>query len=224
MDKIIILILVGFGSVISSDLIIIGDNFMSQIANILLEIPYTKYTENYLNYSYISTNSSKEYEGHNISFSTIYGVNYNFFLNGGHPTFLENIHKQLKNAKNGTNVLINLCGRALFFGYYKWTSIFGKLANKYTKLKFYLISSIGVRPIFSDIHNGHVAQFNQNLKNEINKMELKNFKYKSILYNEDPLVLDINGEAVDMNNYFSSEYSLKKNGLIKLFKAMTEGF
>ena len=68
MDKIIILILVGFSSVISSDLIIIGDNFMSEIANILLEIPYAKYTENYLNYTYISTNSSKEYEGYNISF------------------------------------------------------------------------------------------------------------------------------------------------------------
>ena len=77
MDKILILILLGF--VISSDLIIIGDNFMSEIANILLEIPYIKYTENYLNYSYISTNSSKEYEGHNILFSTIYGTNYNFF-------------------------------------------------------------------------------------------------------------------------------------------------
>ena len=128
----------------------------------------------------------------------------------------------MKNAKNGTNVLINLCGRALFFGYDKWTSIFGKLADKYTKLNFYLISSIGVKPIFSDIHNGHVTEFNQNLKNEINKMELKNFKYKSILYNEDTLVLDINGESVDMNNYFSSEYSLKKSGLIKLFKAMIE--
>ena len=54
-------------------------------------------------------------------------------------------------------------------------------------------------------------------------MELKNFKYKSILYNEDPLLLNINGEAVDMNNYFSSEYSLKKSGLIKLFESMTEG-
>ena len=54
-------------------------------------------------------------------------------------------------------------------------------------------------------------------------MELKNFKYKSILYNEDPIILDINGEAVDMNNYFSSEYTLKKSGLIKLFKAMTQG-
>ena len=151
MDKIIILILLGF--VISNDLIIIGDNFMSEIANILLEIPYTIYTENYLNYSYISTNSSKEYEGHNILFSTIYGTNYNFFLNGGHPTFLENIHKQLQNAKEGTNVLINLCGMALFFGYDKWISIFGKLADKYTKLNFYLISSIGVQPIFSDIYN-----------------------------------------------------------------------
>ena len=135
MDKFIILILLGFA--ISNDLIIIGDNFMSQIANILLEIPYTIYTENYVNYSLISTNSSKEYEGYNILFSTIYGTNYNFFLNGGNPTFLENIHKQLKNAKNGTNVLIQLCGRALFFGYDKWVSIFGKLADKYTKLNFY---------------------------------------------------------------------------------------
>ena len=221
MDKFFILILLGFA--ISNDLIIIGDNFMSEIANILFEIPYTIYTENYLNYSYISTNSSKEYEGYNVLFSTIYGINYNFFLNGSQSTFLENIHKQLQNAKTGTNVLINLCGRALFFGYDKWTSIFGKLADKYTKLNFYHISSIGVKPIFSDIHNGHVKQFNQNLENEINKMELKNFKYKSILYNEDPLMLDINGEVVDMNNYFSSEYSLKKDGLIKLFKAMTQG-
>ena len=221
MDKIIIIILLGFA--ISNDLIIIGDNFMSQIANILLEIPYTIYTENNMNYSYISTNSSKEYEGYNVLFSTISGINYNFFLNGGHPTFLDNIHKQLKNAKNGTNVLIHLCGRALFFGYDKWTNIFGKLADKYIKVNFYQISSIGVLPIFSDIHNGHVKEFNQKLENEINKMELKNFKYKSILYNEDPLIIDINGEEVDMNNYFSSEYTLKKSGLIKLFKAMTQG-
>ena len=221
MDKFIILILLGFA--ISNDLIIIGDNFMSQIANILLEIPYTIYTENYLNYSLISTNTSKEYEGYNILFSTIYGTNYNFFLNGGNPTFLENIHKQLKNAKNGTNVLIQLCGRALFFGYDKWVSIFGKLADKYTKLNFYQISSIGVPPIYSDINDGHVKEFNQNLEKEIKKMELKNFKYKTILFNEDPILLDINGEAVDMNNYFSSEYTLKKSGLIKLFKAMTQG-
>ena len=221
MNKIIILILLGFA--ISNDLIIIGDNFMSEIANILFEIPYTIYTENYLNYSYISTNDFKEYEGHNALFSTIYGVNYNFFLNGGYPTFLENIHKQLKNAKKGTNVLINLCGRALFFGYDKWVSIFGKLADKYAELNFYLISSIGVLPIFSDIHNGHVKEFNQNMENEVNKMELQNFKYKSILYNEDPLMIDINGEAVDMENYFSSEYTLKKSGLIIVFKAITQG-
>ena len=100
---------------------------------------------------------------------------------------------------------------------------FGKLADKYAELNFYLISSIGVLPIFSDIHNGHIKQFNQNMENEVNKMELKNFKYKSILYNEDPLMLDINGEAVDMDNCFSSEYTLKKSGLIKLFKAMIQG-
>ena len=221
MDKIIILILLGFA--ISNDLIIIGDNFMSQIANVLLKIPYAIYTEGNMNYSYISTNSSKEYEGYNILFSTIYGIHYNFFLNGGNPIFLDNIHKQLKNAKNGTNVLIQLCGRALFYGYDKWVSVFGKLADKYTKLNFYQISSIGVQPLFSDIHNGHVKEFNQNLENEINKMELKNFKYKSILYNEDPLILDIKGKEVEMNNYFSSEYTLMKNGLIKLFEAMTQG-
>ena len=149
--------------------------------------------------------------------------NYNFFLKGGNDPFLENIHQQLKNAKEGTNVLINLCGKALFFGYDRWISIFGKFADKYNKLNFYLTSSIGVKAIFSDIHNGHVKEFNQNMENEIKKMELKNFKFKSILYNEDPILLDINGEAADMNNYFSSEYSLNKSGLINLFKAMTEG-
>ena len=221
MNKIIILILLGF--ITASDLIIIGDNFMSEIANILLEIPYTKYTENYLNYSFILTDSPQKYEGYNILFSTIYGSNYNFFLKGGNDPFLESIHQQLKNAKEGTNVLINLCGKALFFGYDRWISIFGKFADKYNKLNFYLTSSIGVKAIFSDIHNGHVKEFNQNMENEIKKMELKNFKFKSILYNEDPILLDINGEAVDMNNYFSSEYSLNKSGLINLFKAMTEG-
>ena len=221
MHKIIILILLGF--ITASDLIIIGDNFMSEIANILLEIPYTKYTENYLNYSFILTDSPQKYEGYNILFSTIYGTKYNFFLKGGNDPFLENIHQQLKNAKEGTNVLINLCGKALFFGYDRWISIFGKFADKYNKLNFYLTSSIGVLSIFSDIHNGHVKEFNQNMENEIKKMELKNFKFKSILYNEDPILLNINGEAVDMNNYFSSEYSLNKSGLINLFKAMTEG-
>ena len=221
MDKIFFLLIIGFAA--TSDLILIGDNFMSGIANVLLEIPYTIYTENYLNYSYISTNSSKEYEGHNILFSAIYGVNYNYFLNGGHPSFLENLHKQLKNAKNGTNVLINLCGRALFFGYDKWIGIFGKLADKYPDLNFYMISSIGVEPIFSDIHNGHVKEFNQNLANEIKKMKLKNFKYKSILYNEDPFKIDIDDEAVDLDGYFLSEYTLKKSGLELLFKAMTKG-
>ena len=221
MDKVIILILLGFA--ISNDLIIIGDNFMSQIANVLLKIPYAIYTEGNLNYSYISTNSSKEYEGYNILFSTIYGIHYNFFLNWGNPIFLDNIHKQLKNAKNGTNVLIQLCGRALFYGYDKWVSVFGKLADKYTKLNFYQISSIGVQPVFSDIHNGHVKEFNQNLEKEIKKMELKNFKYKTILFNEDPILLDINGETVDMNKHFASEYTLKESGLIKLFEAMTQG-
>ena len=61
------------------------------------------------------------------------------------------------------------------------------------------------------------------MENEINKIGLKNFKYRSILHNEDPLILDINGEAVDMNDYFSYEYILNKSGLIKLFKAMTQG-
>ena len=41
-------------------------------------------------------------------------------------------------------------------------------------------------------------------------MELTNFKYKSILYNEDPIIIDVDGEAIDMNNYFSSEYTLNK--------------
>ena len=85
-----------------------------------------------------------------------------------------------------------------------------------------MISSIGVEPIFSDIHNGHVKEFNQNLANEIKKMKLKNFKYKSILYNEDPLFLKVDGEPIDLMNYFSSEYTLYRSGLKKLFKAMVE--
>ena len=144
MNKIFTLILV-IGFAISEDLIIIGDIFMSQIANIILEIPYVYYSK-YLDFAYISTLSPKEYEGYNIIFSAVdstknnYGSDYDLFINWDHFTFYQNIHKQLQNAKEGTKVLINLSAHAFCYNADTWINFFGKIADKYIKLNFYFTS------------------------------------------------------------------------------------
>ena len=221
MKKIITLIL-AIGFAISNDLIIIGDNTVSEMANILMGIQYLTYSTYYEIISYISTSSPIKYEGYNIHFSSILAKSQDYGLFGSYTKsyFYENLHRQLQTAKEGTNVLIYLCAKNMDID---WVGYFGEIADKYFNLNFYFVSTLGVIPKYSIIKNSRVRDINEDREDKIETIEFDNFFFKSILYNENPTTIVLDGLPVDMTIYFSDEFSFFRTGLKKLFKAMVEG-
>ena len=184
MKKIISFIL-AIGLAISKDLIIIGDNTISEMANTLMGIEYLSYGTLFGSIPFISTKSPIKYEGYNIHFSSIFVEyhDYSLFDDKRSTYFIENLHHQLQTSTDGTNVLIYLCPKNMDED---WVQYFGKIADKYINLNFYLISTLGVNPKLSTIQNSQVREINKDRENKIKTIEFENFYFKSILYNENP--------------------------------------
>ena len=211
----IILILIAFS--LSKDLILIGDSRIKEMANVIFEIENSYYASGYLPYHSPMTTEPVSYEDYNIHVTAPEKIDHIFT---GAPN--DSVHFQLKSAKPGTNVLLNLgidnlnlLDDIIIF--------YGKLADKYYKLNFYIISLIGVDETKIDISNSRVKEFNAYIKNRILEVEFDNLKYKNILKGEDPTQIMIDDEPVDILKYSTDGIGFYRNGLTRIFKAMVEG-
>ena len=132
------------------------------------------------------------------------------------------VQQQLKSAEDGTKVLLSIGIQHQN----KFNDIFvfyGKLADKYPNLKFYVLSLIGVdESLAKNIYNTGVREFNKRVETRIEVVEFPNMEYKSILNEDDPTQIIVDGEPVDIINYVSEGIGFFKTGYAKIFKAMVE--
>jgi len=130
-------------------------------------------------------------------------------------------YDKLKKATAGTNVILNLGVENL--NYYNDIFVFyGKLADKYRKLNFYIVSLIGL----NDGHpktNNVVKDFNKRVEKRIKIVGFKNLHYKDILNNNDPSQIIVNNELIHIFDYSTDSVGFFRNGYIRIFKAMVEG-
>ena len=218
MNKILLLLLISLA--ISKDLIIVGDARIKEMAYVLFEAEDEYYTVNYMNYYSPFTKGDKPtiYEDYNIRYITADRIDH--LLNNQQIT--NYLHNHLRNAKPGTNVLLNLgfdnpdlLDKIIIF--------YGKLADKYLNLNFYYLPIIGVDESKSSLSNENFKEFNKLLDIRIKNLEFPNLKYKNILYEDDPTKVAINGEPVDIFKFSTDGTGFYRNGLTRIFNAMVEG-
>ena len=58
---------------------------------------------------------------------------------------------------------------------------YGKLADKYTKLNFYVVPLVGVNEKLSKIKNEDIKAFNKEMSLKLELLDFPNMKYKNIL-------------------------------------------
>ena len=218
MNKILLLLLISLS--ISKDLIIVGDERIKEIAYVLFDAEDSYYTYNYANYNcpFTKGDDPTVYEDYNIRYITAEKIEH--LLNN--QVITNYLHNHLRNAKPGTNVLLNLgfdnpdlLDKIIIF--------YGKLADKYLKLNFYYVPIIGVDQSKSTLSNEKFKEFNKLLDIRITNLEFPNLKFKNILYEDDPTKVVINGEPVDILKYSTDGTGFFRNGLTRIFNAMVEG-
>jgi hypothetical protein len=218
MNKILLLLLISLA--LSKDLIIVGDERIKEIAYVLFEAEDSSYTVGMTDYDSPFTEGDNPafYEDYNIRYITAAEIEH--LINNNEITSY--LHYHLRNAKPGTNVLLNLgfdnpdlLDKIIIF--------YGKLADKYLKLNFYYVPIIGVDQSKSTLSNEKFKEFNKLLDIRITNLEFPNLKSKNILYEDDPTKVAINGEPVDIFKYSTDGTGFFRNGLTRIFNAMVEG-
>ena len=208
-------------SITSKDIILLGDSRFCGIAYSLMGFKYTKVTKYYGTGSNIISPNSKNYAGHNIKVIAEVGASYYSFTKSD---LSNGVKKILGNAKQGSFVLlwlgVNNLNSEPTFDYYK------NLALQYKNLKFYAISVTGVvQSIVKSISNDTIRKFNLNLKNNIHSSKIPNLKYKSILNNENPVEIAMDGKVVGTINSSTSRDGLHYSTILDkvIFQVMTNG-
>ena len=215
MNKILVFLLLGF--VLSKDLIMIGDSRIMDMANMLFGIPLGYFYDQLVyKTEIIATESPFPYEDYEIHVTAIKDIN---FILKADELANKFVHQQLSGAKEGTNVLLslgtdNLDWRDTIFNFC------GRLADKYPNLNFYLIPVIGLR---DPTINSSIIEFNTNIKNHIEVVGFDNLKFKDILKEDNPSVIMVGDQEIDITLFFSEGNLFFKNGYSKIFSAMVEG-
>lgn len=215
MNKILVFLLFGF--VLSKDLIMIGDSRIMDMANMLLGIPMSSfYAQLVYKTNIIATDSPFPYEDYEIQVTAIEDIDYILTADEIGNRY---VHQHLSSAKEGTNVLLSLGTDHLDLRD-KIFNFCGRLADKYPNLNFHLISVIGLR---DPTINSSIIEFNKNIKNHIEVVGFENLKFKDILKDENPSVIMVGDQEIDITLFFSEGNLFFKNGYVKIFSAMVEG-
>ena len=221
MNKILLFIVIGF--VISSteleDIIIIGDSRIEEMSTVLLGLGYTEYYYPYANRWGILTKEPLKYNDYNIHITATGFIDP--LIKSNNNDVYNNVLNQLKKAKHGTNVLINL-GIDNLDEFNPIVVFIGKLADKFPNLNFQVISIVGVNEGFCRIKNSSIKEFNQRMKSRIEIVEFPNVKYRSILHDENPTQIIVDGKVVEILNYASEGTGFFKTGYTKFFRALVE--
>ncbi len=196
---------------------------MEEMANVLFGVEYSHlyYSYYYTYHDFISTTEPVSYGGFNIQITAVPSKYVDDLSSGNSPEY-NSIHTQLRNAKDGTNVLLSLDTQNVgnFNDIFK---LYGKLADKYSNLNFYAISLIGVDQTMRKILNSNVKEFNTKMETRITAVEFPNLKYKNILNENETTQIIVDGKVVDIITYSTDGLGFFKNGYIKIFNAMVEG-
>jgi len=217
MLKVLISFLICF--VTSKNLIIIGDSRIQEMAQVLMHVGFKEYSY-WRTYEYIMTENPVSYEGYYIDIIAVDKNNLRHLFEKVQP--YRTVHDKLKKAKDGTSVLLSI-GFENLNDYNNIFVFYGKLADKYPNLKFYIISTIGVPGDDSKAINTKIIKFNDKIKERIRIVEFKNLYYKNILYDNDPTKLYNDGQVINILDYSTDSAGFFKNGYIKIFRAMVEG-
>ena len=219
MKNILCFILIGF--IVAKNLILVGDKRFVEIAQNLIGIDEMNQFTYYYSYRYYLSNKEPiSYKGFNIQ---VTGVTSDIFDSIYNDAPKSSLTEQLSKAAKGTNVLLNL-GIQNLKEFNNIVNLYGKLADKFTNLNFYIIPILGVNEsIERNIKNKDIKEFNMKIENRIKLAEFTNLKYKDILKDYDPTQLILNDEAIDLNNYSSDGIGFFNSGYNKIFQAMVEG-
>ena len=208
-----------FDFVSTKNIIIIGDSRTVDIGVNLFGFSLTHISPSYGRGTNIISTNLKSYGCYNCKIVAENGASYSTFINRVEPVH-KGLVKVLSKSTSGTTVFlwlgVNSLNSKSTFNYYK------SLANKYKKLKFYVISVTGVASK-SGISNDDIKKFNLEMKSLIKKTRLSNLKYKSILLNNDPTKVAINNNIVltigdSTTDIWGLHY--KKRGYKAIFKSM----
>ena len=223
MKMVHLLLLVLIASSSAKNLVFIGDSRTVGIAVYLFKYDYYEVTKYYGNGSNVVGTTARTYQGHSVKAIAETGASYSQFTNANKAVY-KGIHTALSASASGTIVLLWLGVNGLndngTFQFYK------NLASKYKKLTFYAISITGVVESKSGMSNSSIKRFNSALKQKINSAGLSNLKYKSILLNDDPTRVAMNGEVVlTINTSTTDTYGLhyKTDGYRAIVNAMLSG-
>ena len=179
-SKILLFILIAFIS--SKNVVIIGDSRVCGFAYSILGMDYTWHNSVYGTGSYIISNTAKSYGGHSIKVVAEVSASCYTFKNSNKEVY-KGVHNILQNSPKDTVVLmwlgVNNLDVGCTFDYYL------NLAKQYKNLIFYGVSVSGVSSK-ADVTNTQIQKFNSQLKQRIVSEGISYFKYKSILYQDDP--------------------------------------
>ena len=223
MKMVHLLLLVLIASSSAKNLVFIGDSRTVGIAVYLFKYDYYEVTKYYGNGSNVVGTPARTYQGHSVKAIAETGASYSQFTNANKAVY-KGIHTALSASASGTIVLLWLGVNGLndngTFQLYK------SLAQQYKQLTFYAISVTGVVPSLSNISNDSIKNFNSALKQKINSAGLSNLKYKSILLNDDPTKVAMNGAVtLTINSSTTDTYGLHyyTNGYSAIVNAMLSG-
>ena len=223
MKMVHLLLLVLIASSSAKNLVFIGDSRTVGIAVYLFNYDFYEVTNYYGTGTNVVGTTARTYQGHSVKAIAETGASYSQFTNANKAVY-KGIHTALSASTSGTIVLLWLGVNGLndngTFQFYK------NLASKYKKLTFYAISITGVVESKSGMSNSSIKRFNSALKQKINSAGLSNLKYKSILLNDDPTRVAINGATVlTINTSTTDTYGLHyyTNGYSAIVNAMLSG-
>jgi len=206
----------------TKNIVLIGDSRSVGIAAYLFGFGYTTVTKSYGNGSNIIGTTAKNYNGYSCKVVAETGASFSTFANSA-KAVNKGVTKILGNSSSGTAVLlwlgVNNLNADATGSYYK------SLANKYKKLKFYVIPVTGCTSK-SGISNTQIKNFNSRLNSIVKNSGLSNLKYKNILLNNDPAKVAVKGQVVltidsSTTDVFGLHY--KTNGYKAIFNAMVSG-
>ena len=217
MFKILISFLICF--VTSKDLIIIGDSRIEEMAEVLMNIEHKEYYY-FKECEYVVTKAPVSYGGYYIDIIAVKNNNLRDLFEKYEP--YKSVHDKLKKAKEGTSVLLSI-GFENLNDYNNIFVFYGKLADKYPKLNFYIISQIGVTGDEAKEINIKIKKFNEKVKERIRVVGFHNLYYKNILYDNDPTKLVNNGYVINILDYSTDSAGFFKNGYNIIFRAMVQG-
>ena len=207
------------GFVSTKNIVIIGDSRAVDIGVNLFGFSLNNNSPSYGLGANIISNNLKSYGRYNCKIVAENGASYSTFVNRAEPVY-NGVVKVLSKSTSGTTVFlwlgVNNLNYKSTFNYYK------SLANKYSKLKFFVIFVTGVASK-SGISNDKIKKFNSEMKSLIKKTRLPNLKYKSISLNNNPTKVAINNELVlTIDDSTTDIWGLhyKKRGYKEIFKSM----